>query len=62
MWLFPWLTYATLAAIVGILVLMAFSSHHAKEVYGTGGTLAVLIVAALLRHRARGRAAAAAAA
>lgn len=55
MWLFPWLSYATLAAIVCILALMTTSPKHAAEVFGSLGTVAVLGTIYLIRQALRRR-------
>ncbi|MGA0607367.1 amino acid permease [Phenylobacterium sp. VNQ135] len=55
MWLFPWLSYATLAAIVGILLLMTTSPKHAAEVIGSLSTVAVVAVTYLVRQAVRRR-------
>jgi L-asparagine transporter-like permease len=35
MWLFPWLSYLTLAAMAGVLVAMALTPRLAKELYSS---------------------------
>jgi len=61
MWLFPWLSYATLAAIVCIMALMTTSPKHAAEVFGSLGTVAVVGSIYLARQAVRRRRARAAA-
>jgi len=42
MWLFPWLSYATVAGMTGVLIAMALSPDHASELYSS---LLVVVVA-----------------
>ncbi|MFE6131150.1 amino acid permease [Streptomyces sp. NPDC056437] len=54
MWAFPWLTWATLAAMAGVLVLMLTDDTARPQVlWSSGATAAVLIVAGVRELRAR---------
>jgi L-asparagine transporter-like permease len=55
MWLFPWGSYAAIAAMVVVLVAMAFTGM-AKDLYASMITLVVAIVAYLLVRASRGSA------
>jgi L-asparagine transporter-like permease len=55
MWLFPWGSYAAIAAMVTVLVAMAFTGM-AKDLYASMVTLVVAIVAYLLVRAWRGSA------
>jgi len=55
MWLFPWASYAAIAAMVVVLVAMAFTGM-AKDLYASMVTLVVAIVAYLLVRAWRGSA------
>ncbi|MFD8124863.1 amino acid permease, partial [Streptomyces albidoflavus] len=54
MWGFPYLTLATIAFIVGVLVLMAVLPGHRLELWLTLGLAAVLVVVGLVRQRRLG--------
>ncbi|MDP9065382.1 MAG: amino acid permease [Pseudomonadota bacterium] len=64
MWLFPWLSYAAIAAMAAVLVAMAFTPGLSQDFTVSCITLAVAIAAygivARIRGRVRGRAAEAA--
>ncbi|HET9388792.1 MAG TPA: amino acid permease [Steroidobacteraceae bacterium] len=45
MWLFPWATYAAIGGMVAILVAMAFTPAHSRELYVSLVALAVAVVA-----------------
>jgi gamma-aminobutyrate permease len=54
-WLFPWLTYATIGAMFAVLIAMAVTEAHAQEF--RAGAIVVLIVAGIywvMRWRRRG--------
>ncbi|WP_328860560.1 amino acid permease [Streptomyces sp. NBC_00306] len=54
MWAFPWLTWATLVAIAGVLVLMLTDDTARPQVlWSSGAAAAVLIVAGVRELRAR---------
>ncbi|MEJ8635026.1 amino acid permease [Streptomyces sp. NPDC006475] len=54
MWAFPWLTWATLAAMAGVLVLMLTDDTARPQVlWSSGATAAVLIVAGVRELRSR---------
>ena len=55
MWLFPWASYAAIAAMVIVLVAMAFTGM-AKDLYASMVTLVVAIIAYLLVRAWRGSA------
>jgi L-asparagine transporter-like permease len=52
MWLFPWASYAAIAAMCAVLIAMA-RSDSAKDLYASLGTLAVAFVAYLLVRAGR---------
>lgn len=58
-WLFPWLTYAAVAAMVGVLVAMALTESLASQFYASAACVAVVGVAWLVRRRSRAAAVAA---
>jgi AAT family amino acid transporter/GABA permease len=62
MWLFPWLSYAAIAAMGGVLAAMAFTRGLQRDFYVSLITLAVAVSAYLVVHRVRQPRAAAAAA
>ena len=49
MWLHPWLSIATLIAIVGVLVAMAVEAAHRQEFVTSAGLAAGVAIAAFLR-------------
>jgi AAT family amino acid transporter/GABA permease len=53
MWLFPWLSYAAIAAMAGVLIAMAFTPALQRDFYVSLITLAVAVGAYLLAHRMR---------
>ncbi len=53
-WLFPWLSYATIAAMIAVLVAMAVTPGLASQLYFSLLALVVAIAAYALRHRSRG--------
>ena len=56
MWLFPWLSYAALGAMAGVLIAMAFTRGMQRDFYTSCLTLAVAIAAYWLIHGRRRRA------
>ncbi len=56
MWLFPWLSYAALGAMAGVLIAMAFTRGMQRDFYTSCLTLAVAIGAYWLIHGRRWRA------
>lgn len=50
MWLFPGLTYATIAFIVLVLVMMAFDSEQSQNLWFSLAVAAVVLVASFVRH------------
>ena len=50
MWLFPWLTYATIAFILLILVMMAFDDGQSQNLWFSLAVAAIVLVAAFARH------------
>jgi L-asparagine transporter-like permease len=54
MWLFPWLSYAVIAGIIGVLVLMVFTPGQFIQVALSALSVAV-ILAAFYARRAFGR-------
>jgi AAT family amino acid transporter/GABA permease len=58
MWLFPWLSYATVAGFTAVVVAMAVTPGQQQDLYFSLITLVVVFVAyAVLRRRRVGRAA-----
>ena len=55
MWGFPWLTYLSMAAIVVVIVSMAFVDDVRSQLPASLGSLAVVGVAAWWRGRSRAR-------
>src|ERR1700677_701529 len=53
MWLFPWLSYAAIAAMAGVLIAMAFTPGSQQDFKASAITLAVAIVAYLVVKRLR---------
>lgn len=53
MWFFPWLSYAVVAAIVGILLAMALTPHLASQFYASVLSLTITLLAYALRRRAK---------
>src|SRR5882672_4179763 len=53
MWLFPYLSYAAIAAMAAVLIAMAFTEHLQRDFYVSCVTLAVAVVAYLIVHRVR---------
>jgi GABA permease len=53
MWLFPGLTWATIAFIVAILVVMALREDHRVEIIATALLSIAVVAAGLLVHRKR---------
>ena len=51
MWLYPYGTYATMAGMVGVLVLMAFSTAHAIELWTSVLVTAICVAGYWLRTR-----------
>lgn len=55
MWFFPWLSYAVVAGIAGVLVLLAFSPDQQETFFLSAVTIAAVFAALILRNRrARG--------
>ena len=54
MWLFPWASYAALAAMAALLIAMAFSDKTSTDLYVSLGTLAVAVIAYLGVRASRG--------
>jgi L-asparagine transporter-like permease len=50
-WLFPWLSYATIAGMVAVLVAMGLTPGIASQLWFSGLALAVVTVAGLVRRR-----------
>lgn len=50
-WLFPWLSYAVLAGMVGVFVVLAFIPAAQIELVMSGLAVCVVLVAAVLRQR-----------
>lgn len=50
-WGFPWLTILALAAMGAVLVLLAVDTSSRPQVVGSGVLTAVVLSAALIRHR-----------
>ncbi|WP_280718247.1 amino acid permease [Kitasatospora sp. MAP5-34] len=53
MWLFPYLTWAALAAILGVLALMTLDADNRIQLYFTAGLTVVLSAIGLLKQRTR---------
>src|SRR5271155_4962063 len=53
MWFFPWLSYAAIAAMGGVLIAMAFTPSARQDFNASAVTLAVAIVAYLVVKRLR---------
>jgi GABA permease len=53
-WLFPWLTYAAIAAMAGVLVAMALTEALASQFYASAACVAIVGGAWLARRRKRG--------
>jgi GABA permease len=51
MWLFPWLTYASIAGMVAVIVAMAFVDDVRSQLIPSFLSLAVVLAAAYLRYR-----------
>jgi GABA permease len=51
MWLFPWLTYASIAGMVAVIVAMAFVKDVRSQLIPSFVSLAVVLGAAYLRYR-----------
>jgi len=60
MWLFPWLSYAVVAAIAGVLVAMGFDHSLASQLQTSLGSLVVVSMAYMLTRKQRERGAGAA--
>ena len=54
MWLFPWLTYAAIAAMVAVIVAMALVDDVRSQLIPSFISLAVVLVAGWLRYRQAG--------
>jgi len=53
-WLFPWLSYATMAAMLGVLVAMALTPALQSQFYASLACVVVVAAAYVLRARRRG--------
>jgi len=53
MWLFPYLSFAAIAAMGGVLVAMAFTAGLQRDFYFSCITLVVAVVAYLIANRVR---------
>jgi GABA permease len=53
MWLFPYLSYAAIAAMAAVLIAMAFTEHLQRDFYVSCVTLMVAVIAYLIVHRLR---------
>jgi L-asparagine transporter-like permease len=53
-WLFPWLSYAAIGAIVAVMVAMLFTGSLATQLYASLLAAAVVVVAYFFRSKARG--------
>jgi L-asparagine transporter-like permease len=51
MWLYPWLSYAVIAGIVGVLVLLAFIPDQQSTLLLSGLTVVFVFGALVLRNR-----------
>jgi GABA permease len=51
MWLFPWLTYASIAGMVAVIIAMAFVEDVRSQLIPSFLSLAVVLGAACLRYR-----------
>jgi GABA permease len=51
MWLFPWLTYAAIAAMVAVIVAMAFVKDARPQLIPSFISLAIVVGASFLRYR-----------
>ncbi|MDH6283001.1 aromatic amino acid permease [Prescottella agglutinans] len=60
MWLFPYLSYLTLALLAGFVVLMAFDNDAREQLISTAVLFLVILVLAMINSRRRARKAAAA--
>ena len=54
MWLFPWLTYVAIAAMVAVIAAMAIVDDVRPQLIPSFISLAVVLVAAWLRYRQSG--------
>jgi L-asparagine transporter-like permease len=52
-WAFPWLSYATVAGLIAVLVAMALTPDLASQLYVSLVALAVAVLAYLLLRRQR---------
>jgi AAT family amino acid transporter/GABA permease len=53
MWLFPWASYAAFGGMLAVLIAMAFSAEHVRELYGSLISLAVVVLAYLVTRGGR---------
>jgi Tol biopolymer transport system component len=53
MWLFPWLSYLAIAAMVTVLVAMAITPARAVEFWTSAGTVAVALAAYVILRKSR---------
>ena len=51
MWLFPWASYAAIAAMVLVLIAMALDKDHVEEFWASAISIAVAFAAYLLFRR-----------
>lgn len=54
-WLFPWLSYAVMVAMVAVLLAMAAVRQHRVEFYSSAAMMAVVLVAYVTVRRTRSR-------
>jgi GABA permease len=50
-WLFPWLSYATIAAMLGVLAAMAFTPALKSQFYASLACVVAVAIAYTLRRR-----------
>lgn len=50
MWLFPWLTYAVIAFIIGALAIMMFIDEYRSMVLATGTAAAIVVLCGFITH------------
>ncbi|HUN74345.1 MAG TPA: amino acid permease [Steroidobacteraceae bacterium] len=55
MWWFPWLSYAAIAAMVGMLIAMAATPGLSSQLKASAASVAVALLAYALMRRARGK-------
>ena len=55
MWLYPWLTYASIAAMAAVIVAMALVDEVREQLWWSLGSLAIVLGARVLAHAAAAR-------